>query len=172
MINDRIGDWRRTAPCIECWDLPKRVHLINRHSLLYSRATMNGIHEPLVLLRDEPPVSTRVSDHPCHQCRPLTSFVPSVVTRAPAMLLIWVVPYGIYVCRLPARSLVVLCGSRQGRGEIHRPHFPEALGRGFPDGGRSPSASCYLLRPFRSGERLVTRIPVPRPPFRRSRDRY
>ena len=43
------------------------------------------------------------------------------------MLLSRVVPYGLNICRLPARSLAVLCGSRTGRAEIHRPLFSEAL---------------------------------------------
>lgn len=40
-----------------------------------------------------------------------------------------VVPYGFNLCRLPARSLAVLCGPRHSRVDIHRFHFPEALSR-------------------------------------------
>ena len=47
------------------------------------------------------------------------------------MLLSRVMPYGRYICRLPARSLAVLCGSRQCRGKFTDHISLGALGRVF-----------------------------------------
>ena len=77
------------------------------------------------------------------------------------MLPFRVMPYGRYICWLPARSLVALCGSRHSRGEIHRPHFPEAPGRlsRTVDVPLQIPVACYDPSTRESGWLLGFRVP-------------
>ena len=170
--NEEIGYWRRTIPCIECWNSVKRVHLISRHSIFLQRTTMNGIYEPLY-------PATRRTSRVHLSIRSSLSSVPAsnflrTVCRNQGADYAPFQGHALWTLYLSAASSFPRCFMWVPAvpGEIHRSHFSGGARPGFPDGGRSPSDSCYPLRSFHSREWLVTWIPFIRHSFRRSRDRY